>query len=62
MLSGGSRSRKKNNIDKSLVTIEIRNNKVVQAKTKNNCLPNKDLMDVIKKWEKTLMPISYKSD
>ena len=54
--------RKKNNIDKSLVTIEIRDNKVVQAKTKNNCLPNKDLMDVIKKWKKTLMPISYKSD
>ncbi len=50
--------RKKDNIDKSLVTIEVRDNKVVQAKIKNNNIPSKELMDVIKKWEKTLIPIS----
>ena len=50
--------RKKNDINKSLVTIEVNNNRVVQAKIKNNLLPNKELMDVITKWEKTLIPIN----
>ena len=50
--------RKKNNIDKSLVTIEVRDNKVVQAKIKNNNLPNKELMDIINKWEKKLISVS----
>ena len=43
--------REKNNIDKSLVTIEVVNNKVVQARVKNNNLPSDKLSKVIKKWE-----------
>lgn len=43
--------RDKLNIDKSLVTIEVRDNLVVQARIKNNKLPSKKLMNVINKWE-----------
>ena len=50
--------RKKNNLAKSLVTIEVRNKKVVQAKTKNNHTPSNELMNIIKKWEKTLKKYS----
>ena len=49
--------RKKNNLSKSLVTIEIVNNKVIQARIKNNRLPNKELKQIISKWEKQLIPI-----
>ena len=43
--------RDKLNIDKSLVTIEVRDNLVVQARIKNNKLPSKKLMNVINKWD-----------
>ena len=49
----------KSNINKSLVTIEVNNNKVVQARIKNNKLPNEDLMKIINKWEKKLVPIEF---
>ena len=49
--------RYKDSINKSFVTIEVRNNKVVQAKTKfNNDVPH-EIMNIINKWEKTLIPI-----
>ena len=51
--------RDKGNINKSLVTIEVRDNKVVQARVKNNGLPSKDLMSIIDTWEKKLIPIEF---
>ena len=50
--------RYKNDIKKSFVTIEVRNNKVVQAKTRFNEEPTTEIMNVIKKWEQTLIPLS----
>ena len=49
--------RYKNNIDKSFVTIEVRNGKVVQAKTRFNEEPSIEIMNIIRKWEQTLIPI-----
>lgn len=49
--------RYKNNINKSFVTIEVRNGKVVQAKTRFNEEPGLEIMSIIKKWEQTLLPI-----
>ena len=49
--------RKKTDIDKSFITIEVHNGKVVQARTKFNKLPSAEIMGIIKKWEKTLIPI-----
>ena len=51
--------RKKSNINKSLVTIEVNNNKVVQARIKNNELPNNNLMNIINNWERKLVPIEF---
>ncbi len=49
--------RHKDDIDKSFVTIEVRDNKVVQAKTRfNNDVPP-EIMNIISKWEQTLIPI-----
>lgn len=42
---------------KSFVTIEVRNNKIVQARAKFNDEPSKEIMNILKKWEKTLLPI-----
>lgn len=50
--------RHKNNIKKSFVTIEVRNNKVVQAKTRFNKEVTKDVMNIILKWEQTLIPLN----
>lgn len=47
--------REKNNSSKSFVTIEVQNNKVIQARSKFNELPNKEIMDVIRKWERNLV-------
>lgn len=47
--------RYKNNISKSFVTIEVRNGKVVQAKTKFNKEPSYEIMNIIKKWEQKLL-------
>ena len=49
--------RYKNNIKKSFVTIEVRNNKVVQAKTRFNEEVPEYIMNIIMKWEKTLIPL-----
>lgn len=49
--------RKKEEISKSFITIEVRNKKIVQAKTKYNKLPDKEIMEVLHNWEKDLLPI-----
>ncbi len=50
--------RYKNNINKSLVTVEVRNNKVVQAREKFNEDINEEESNVLKEFEKNLMPIT----
>lgn len=52
--------RKKEEQDKSLVTIEVRNNKITQARTKYNKPVEEKLLNVLKKWEKTLIPVIKK--
>ena len=49
--------RNKKNIKKSFITIEVRNGKVVQAKTKFNKEPSIEIMEIIRKWEQTLIPL-----
>ena len=49
--------RYKENVDKSLVTIEVRDGKIVQARTRFNKLPTNEMNDVLKKWEKQIIPI-----
>ena len=39
------------NPDKSLVTVEVINNKVVQSRIKNNLSPNKCQLDFLDNWE-----------
>ena len=51
--------RDKKNINKSLVTIEIKNNKVIQARGKNNSNPSSELNKIINKWESRLIPIDF---
>ncbi len=41
--------------NKSLVTIEVRKKKVVQARTKFNNLPSEELNMVLEKWEQTVL-------
>lgn len=50
--------RKKDNITKSYVTVEVRNNKIVQARTKFNKIPDKDVMEFLSNWEKTLLLVT----
>lgn len=52
--------RKKENPNESFVTVEVHNNKVIQAKTKYNKTPEKEILDLLKRWEKTLIPINKK--
>lgn len=40
---------------KSLVTVEVRHNKVVQSRTKNNCSPNETQQKFLKKWEQEVL-------
>ncbi len=40
---------------KSLVTIEVSNNKVIQSRTKNNSRTNKEQDSFIKKWENNIL-------
>ena len=49
--------REKNVKDKSFVTIEVRNNKIVQARVKFNKEPTDEIMNILRKWERTLLPI-----
>ena len=51
--------RDKSDLNKSLVTIEVCDNKVVQARIKNNEEVDSSLMNIIKKWEKKLVPIEF---
>jgi hypothetical protein len=51
--------RDKSDLNKSLVTIEVCDNKVVQARVKNNEEVDSCLMNIIKKWEKKLVPIEF---
>lgn len=50
--------RYKSNIKKTFVTIEVRDNKVVQAKTRFNKEVPEEAMNVILKWEQTLIPLN----
>ena len=50
--------RKKENKDKSFVTIEVKDGKVVQARTKYNELPNENIMHIINTWERGLVLVS----
>ena len=50
--------REKKHINKSLVTIEVKDNKVVQAKAKYNSIPSEECLNIIKKWEKQIIPIT----
>ena len=49
--------RKKEDITKSFVTIEVQNGKIIQARTKFNELPSSDINLVLKKWEKQIIPV-----
>lgn len=49
--------RHKDSVNKSLVTIEVRNGKIVQARTRFNNLPTAEMNDVLKNWEKEIIPI-----
>ena len=51
--------RLKSNPNKSLVTIEVVNNKVIQARIKNNKSPSNNMTKVINNWEKALTPIDF---
>ena len=50
--------RKKDNIKKSFVTIEVVNGKVVQAKFKNNESISHDIEMILKKWEQNIVIIN----
>ena len=43
------------NIKKSLVTVEVKNNKVVQSRIKNNDDPNKTQLAFLNKWEQKVL-------
>lgn len=49
--------RYKKNIKQSLVTIEVRNGKIVQARTRFNEFPTDEMKKILKKWEKQIIPI-----
>lgn len=49
--------REKQNLEKSLVTIEVNNKKIVQARVKYNELPSDELCEILHKWEQNLIPI-----
>ena len=43
------------NIRKSLVTVEVQENKVVQSRIKNNKKPNKEQLNFLNKWEQKVL-------
>ena len=49
--------RKKSNPEKSFITIEVADNHVVQARLKYNKMPSEEIFNILKKWEKTLIPL-----
>lgn len=50
--------RNKSNINKSLVTIEVINGKIVQARAKYNEIPSKQIKNVLQKWEKQIVAVT----
>lgn len=50
--------RYKDNLSKSLITIEVRDGKIVQARAKFNELPGEDEMKILKKWERDIISIT----
>lgn len=50
--------RYKNTPNKSLITIEVRDGKIVQARAKFNELPSEDEMKILKKWERDIISIT----
>lgn len=50
--------RKKTDLNKSLVTIEVHDREIVQARVKYNELPSEELNYILHKWEKNLIPIT----
>ena len=42
--------RKKSNLNKSFVTIEVKDNELIQARLKNNLDPDEKIMKIINKW------------
>lgn len=49
--------REKKNLEKSFVTIEVRNAKIVQARTKYNKEVSEEVKSILKNWENRLIPI-----
>lgn len=52
--------RKKTDINKSFVTIEVRDTQIVQARVKYNNLPDKETNAILSKWEEGLIPVINK--
>lgn len=52
--------RRKRDKNKSFITIEVCCSKVIQAFTKCNEIPDKKYLDIISKWEKSLVPIDLR--
>ena len=50
--------RKKDEKEKSLVTIEVNNNQVIQARARFNEDPSDEQIRVIENWEQKLIPVS----
>ena len=44
-----------NKQNKSLVTVEVQDNKVVQSRIKNNYAPTTEQIKFLKKWEKDIL-------
>ena len=44
--------------DRSLVTVEVRNNKVVQKRTKNNCMTTTEQNKFLRSWERQILKSS----
>ena len=44
--------------DRSLVTVEVRNNKVVQKRTKNNCMTTTEQNKFLRSWERQVLKSS----
>ena len=49
--------RTKSEKDKSFITIEVRNNKIVQARARFSEEPSEEIINLLRKWERTLLPV-----
>ena len=50
--------RKKSKLEKSFVTIEVKDKQIIQARVKYNELPSKEINEILNKWEQNLIPIT----